>query len=213
MMCTTTISNFSLQSCTLTFTSSSYRILGLDLGSTSLRAYLYDPATGASFFVENKDSDRKQCRYQPGDFSTKGYPFDTDSCSGPAPIYLGEATCPGRVSTSLKFSFYALADAGDDKFKDYHVVKPILERKHDKAFRDNLMKGMRALFRKVQDRVAQVCSAKRLRVTRVAITVPVQWSVEMYRLYSILVQQTFKMAKYSVFCISETEAAAHYLFK
>ncbi|KAH7014319.1 uncharacterized protein B0I36DRAFT_389249 [Microdochium trichocladiopsis] len=189
-------------------------ILGLDLGSTSLRAYLHYPDKDIGHCVENRASINNTLRFQRGDFSSKGHPFDQSRSSTQVlPIYLGNESDSDRRAVSLKFAFYIFADAGADQLQHYYAVRPLLPRKHDARFRSRLWRGLHELFGKVRDRVHEVCQAKRFRLASIAITVPVQWTLDLADTYRALVSQVFEHEKDQISCITETEAAAHYLFK
>jgi hypothetical protein len=66
-------------------------ILGIDLGSTSTRAYIRCVETAEYHHVYNPNRNNLSSRFEFGDFSSLGYPFDD------GPVYLGEDHDPSRL--------------------------------------------------------------------------------------------------------------------
>lgn len=184
--------------------------LGIDIGSTSTRAFLFCPRTGADFPVDNKSRHNvSTTRYQQGDFSSSGHPFDNDG-----PVYIGETPDPDRQSTSLKNGFYVLADASADALiHQYSLAMPLWERKHDPAFRARLSQGLRELLSTIQRRVSHICKTQRFTIATIGLSVPAQWTLEFERVYRDLVVEVFQHPPSEIHFHTESEALAHYLFR
>ncbi|KAI0123474.1 hypothetical protein BJ170DRAFT_109899 [Xylariales sp. AK1849] len=179
--------------------------LGIDLGSTSTRAYLWCPKTKNGWCVESKSRARTGHRFSNGDFSSIGYPFDGGE------VYLGEGISAARESISLKYAFYALVNTTDELFNQYRLATPLLSRRNDQEFRARLLEGIRKLFTAVYDRVVEVCQEEKLRVTTIGLSIPSQWTLDFMDLYRDLVAQVFRHDSSAIFFVTETEALAHFL--
>ncbi|KAK6085036.1 hypothetical protein SCUP515_00854 [Seiridium cupressi] len=179
--------------------------LGMDIGSTSTRAYLWCPKTKAGWYVESETRPKTGHRFSNGDFSSLGYPFDGGE------VYLGERIDASRQSISLKYAFYILAHATDELFKQYRLVTPLRAHQNDQQFRDRLIEGIVQLFTAVSKRVAQVCEEENLRVTNIGLSIPSQWTLDFMDIYRRIVVQVFSHDPDAIFFVTETEALAHFL--
>lgn len=183
-------------------------ILGIDLGSTSSRAYIWCPSKKDQYYVDNKAWSRLTCtRYEKTDFSSKGYPFDDGH------VYVGDTINPERRPTSLKFGFYVLANASDELVEQYPLVNPLLERRTDLEFRTRLIQGLEGLLSTIQVRVRQICRSKKLTITTIGLSIPAQWNLDFEDIYQELVSRIFKHPASEIYFHTETEALAHCLFK
>ncbi|KAJ9133170.1 hypothetical protein NKR23_g10919 [Pleurostoma richardsiae] len=185
-------------------------ILGMDLGSTSARAFLWCPGRGPGVIVENKRW-KNLGRSEASDFSTSCHPFDDEG-----PVYVGEEPDPGRQSLSLKYALYVLADAPDELLPQCALARPVLGLEGDRAFRDRLKEGLRQLFATIQQRVSAVCTRKKLRVSTIALSTPALWEADFtdrYRaVYRAIVADVFAHPSSRICFRTETNALAHYLF-
>ncbi|KAK9780721.1 hypothetical protein SCAR479_01907 [Seiridium cardinale] len=179
--------------------------LGMDIGSTSTRAYLWCPKTKVGWYVESETRPKTGHRFSNGDFSSLGYPFDGGE------VYLGERSDASRQSISLKYAFYILAHAADELFKQYRLVTPLRAHQNDQQFRDRLVEGIKQLFTAVRKRVAQVCEEENLRVTNIGLSIPSQWTLDFMDIYRSIVVQVFSHDPDAIFFVTETEALAHFL--
>ncbi|KAI1859979.1 hypothetical protein JX265_009180 [Neoarthrinium moseri] len=179
--------------------------LGIDLGSTSTRAYLWCPETKRDWYIESNGRSSTGRRYANGNFSSMGYPFDGGE------VYLGEKSDAARESISLKYAFYILVKASDDLFKQYQLAEPLRSHLNDNGLRDRLLEGLRRLFAEVYNRVMEVCQEEKLRVTTIGLSVPSQWTVDFMDLYRDIIAQVFKHDRSAIFFVTETEALAHFL--
>ncbi|GKT50060.1 uncharacterized protein ColSpa_10241 [Colletotrichum spaethianum] len=177
--------------------------LGIDIGSTSTRAYLRCPATKEEWYVENPSDELIVTN---GDFSSAGYPFRSKG-----PVYLGERADPTSQAVSLKYAFYPLADASDELLEQYHLVRSLMERKSDAKFLDRLRQGLEELLAVIKCSVDDICTRQRIKVTRIGLSIPSQWTLEFEDVYKNIVSSVFGHSQSSIFFHTETEALAHYL--
>ncbi|KAH9234502.1 hypothetical protein K456DRAFT_1696579 [Colletotrichum gloeosporioides 23] len=190
--------------------------LGLDLGSTSTRAFLWCPKRKVKIDVPNmKSVIRTRKKYGEGEFSSAGYPFGPDQR-----VYFGERGNKNRQEISLKYVFYVLVpevDHGEDKFfEQYALVSPLRERQHNPAFRQKLRRGLVDLFSAVRIMVQEQCKARGLRVTSIGLSVPSQWTMEFEDVYRDIVAEVFNEVTSPNEQLSfhtETEALAHFLLQ
>jgi len=182
-------------------------VVGIDLGSTSTRAYLWNPETGRDYPVENTRRNYQTKRYENGDFSSIGYPFEK------GPVYVGEKLDPDRTPISLKFGMYVLAGAKDELVKEYEVLKPLLERADDPALRYRLESGLRELFTVLHKNITEACTRQRFSIAAIGLSIPSQWDLDFESVYRDIVATTFQEPPDKIFFHTETESLAHYLFK
>lgn len=148
-------------------------------------------------------------KFEKGDFSSKGYPFDD------GPVYLGINSTPdaSRQSTSLKYAPYILVNCSDVLLQQYVLFDSLVQRRDDQAFRDRLLEGLQELFRTIAGRVDTICQAKRMVITDVALTIPAQWSLEFEDLYANIVAPLFGLERSNIYFCTETEALANCLLR
>ncbi|KAF9871149.1 hypothetical protein CkaCkLH20_11318 [Colletotrichum karsti] len=190
--------------------------LGIDFGSTSTRAFLYSPTQSPEKqrnVVENYDgrSLRTAHRFERGDFSSMGYPFEPG-----LPVYQGESLDLHRQAVSLKYAIYALTRHNDDLYSQYSLVQPIWNASGDEEFKERLREGLTDLFIAVKEKVDKLCKSKDLNIKRIAITVPAQWTGTGQCLaeeYESIVSRVFDAPGREIVFVTETEALAHYLLR
>lgn len=190
--------------------------LGLDIGSTSTRAFLWCPKRKVKIDVPNTESKLASGgKYGNGEFSSAGYPFGPDQ-----QVYFGEKGNKKRQEISLKYAFYVLvpeADHGEDKFfEQYALVSPLREKQHDPAFREKLRQGLVDLVSAVRAMVQEQCKSRGLRVTSIGLSVPSQWTMEFEDVYRDIVAEVFDeetSPKKQISFHTETEALAHFLLE
>ncbi|KAK1756671.1 hypothetical protein QBC47DRAFT_400302 [Echria macrotheca] len=180
--------------------------LGIDIGSHRTRACIWHG--GIEIIIQNKYSFGLESNCYAGDFPSNLYVFDDSG-----PVYLIDRHDPSRQSVSAKYVFYALANASDALLEQYPSVHPLMARKDDQSFLERLREGVVALLSVLQDLISTMCLRKRLRIARVGLTIPVQWTLEFEDVYRALVCEVFGLDTRSIFFYTETEALARYLFK
>ena len=185
----------------------SSRILGIDLGSTSTRAFVFCPSADYEIYVENKGRNNLNTRYENGDFSSNGYPFDDGE------VYLGDNPDPERRLISLKYGFYLLANAKDELLEQYPLVNPLMERQNDPNFRARLVEGLKQLFTKIRPHVLRICEKKRFTIDKIALSIPAQWTLEFEDVYTDIIVEVFSQPRSKLWFYTETEALAHFLFR
>lgn len=181
--------------------------MGIDVGSHRSRICIW--ADSAETIVENPHSFSLDAVCYPGEFPSALYVFDPP----PAEVYLVDREDPNRLSVSAKYVFYALANASDILMEQYPPVHHLMERKHDAGFRAHLRRAMVTLLSVLRDRALAVCRSKELRIARVGLTIPVQWTLEFEEVYRDLVSEVFDVDPAVVHFYTETEALARYLYK
>ena len=121
-----------------------------------------------------------------------------------------------RRSVSAKYAFYVLADAEDTLLQQYPAVHSLTERKNDPAFRAQLRRGLLALLSAIRGRALAACHLKNLGITKIGLTIPVQWGLDFEKVYRELVTEVFHVDESTtpkIFFFTETEALSRYLFK
>jgi hypothetical protein len=179
--------------------------LGIDLGSTSTRAYIRCVETAEYHYVHNPNRNNLSSRYEFGDFSSLGYPFDD------GPVYLGEDHDPSRLSISLKYGFYILAKCPNDIRHQYAVVEPLLDKANDYHFRFRLKHGLVSLFRTIQSIVNEICDENSIVIETIAATIPAQWTLEFEAVYRDILSQAFNLPEPKISFVAEVEALIHTL--
>lgn len=134
------------------------------------------------------------------------HPFDTRG-----EVYLGEDIDPTRDSVSLKYGMYVLSKELDNLFEEYQLHDILRQRMNNRAFRNRIEQGLKQLFSRVFDRITVVCTNRKLRLTRIGLSVPSQWKVETTEIYRSLVESVLPDNSIEMFFVTETEALAHFL--
>lgn len=185
-----------------------HRTLGLDLGSYSTRACLRT-ASGLEVVVENKDSMNPDNTYYAADFPSAIYPFDDVSL----PVYLPDRD-PGRQETSAKYAFYVFARASDELLEEYPLAHHLTERKDDTTFKNQLRKGVVGLVTVVRNAALAICKSQRYRIVKIALTIPVQWTLDFEDAYRGIILEVFHDSDESdIAFFTETESLGRYLYK
>ncbi|KAK2011820.1 hypothetical protein LZ32DRAFT_606077 [Colletotrichum eremochloae] len=183
-------------------------ILGIDLGSSSTRLCLWCPKRKQEDIdIENTETIGATPR---GDFPSVGYPFEPEG-----PVYLGCDVDPNRRPISLKYAFYALAEADEeDKMLDQYVlVTPLTSQKGNPVFRDRLMRGLRELFLFLKEKVDSSCKKHHLRIDTIGVSIPSQWTLDFERVYREIIVDVFEHSPDKISFHTETEALAHALLR
>lgn len=181
--------------------------LGIDIGSHRSRACLWT-SSGAKV-VQNEHSYGILGTSFPGEFPSEVYVFDPP----PAPLYLVDREDPSRQSVSAKYVFYVLANAEDKILEQYPPVHSLTTKKDDVEFRARLRQAVIELLCVLRDRTMEMCSDEGLRITKVGLTIPVQWTLDFEYVYRGLVAEVFSIDPETIFFFTETEALARYLYK
>ncbi|RYP61076.1 hypothetical protein DL770_009860 [Monosporascus sp. CRB-9-2] len=182
--------------------------LGVDLGSTSLRGRIVCPRTGRVIPVQNHTVARSN-RLTVGDFSVAAYPFGRSGR-----VYLGDDPDPERESVSLKYAFYVLANGSDELLEQYQLLDKFCSRKHDRLLRKRLQEGLEQLFSRFFGRVKDVCKTRRALITKVALSIPAQWTLEFTDIYRDVIARAARVLNTSaieIFFVTETQALAHFI--
>jgi len=138
--------------------------------------------------------------------------FD-DASSGCESVYLEEGEYETRQSISAKYVFYALAEISDTLLEQYPPVHQLNAKKRDPEFKAKLRRALAVLLSALQRRAMAVCRARKLRIAKVGLTIPMQWTLEFEEMYRGLVAEVFEIPQEIIYFFTETEALARYLFK
>ncbi|KAF6835284.1 hypothetical protein CPLU01_04364 [Colletotrichum plurivorum] len=174
--------------------------LGVDIGSTSTRACLWAPEEQKVFHIENPNEMTQAAHLRLGDYPSAGYPFETHG-----DVYVGGNLAPDRQEISLKYGFYPLAyangldDYQDDMLEQYLLVQPLMDRKNDVRFLARLRQGISELLAVLYDDVKQVCKTERLKITRIGLSIPSQWTLEFMEVYTDIASNDWQGIRYASF--------------
>lgn len=138
--------------------------------------------------------------------------FD-DASSGDESVYLEEGEYETRQSISAKYLFYALAEISDTLLEQYPPVYQLNAMKQDPEFKPKLRRALAVLLSALRRRAMAVCRTRKLRIAKVGLTIPVQWTLEFEEIYRGLVAEVFEIQQEIIYFFTETEALARYLFK
>jgi len=145
--------------------------------------------------------------YYAADFPSTIYPFD----AGPA--YLDEVSWT-RPGMSGKYSMYCFAGASDELLEQYPLVRQITDRRGDKSLEYRLRRGVRGLFETIRQAAVAICQVEKLRITKIGLTIPVQWTLDFETSYREIVSQAFSdIDPAQIHFFTESEALARYLFR
>ncbi|KAK0746876.1 hypothetical protein B0T18DRAFT_466281 [Schizothecium vesticola] len=186
--------------------------LGIDIGSHRTRICLW--FDDSEYVVENRYNHNTETSNYAGDFPSALYVFDDDTSTTADNAYLIEGETPNRLSVSAKYVFYALTNTPPDALlEQYPLVHHLVRKKQDPVFKEKLRGAMITLLSVLRDRAMAVCRLKRLRVAKIGLTIPVQWTLEFEEVYRELVSEVFGIDQEAIYFFTETEALARYLFK
>ncbi|RYP18208.1 hypothetical protein DL765_004065 [Monosporascus sp. GIB2] len=183
--------------------------LGIDLGSTSLRGRIVCPRTRKVIPIQNSQTGARSNRLTVGDFSVAAYPFGRTG-----KVYLGDDPDPERESVSLKYAFYVLANGSDELLEEYRLLDKFRSRKHDPVLRERLQEGLDQLFSRFFGRVKAVCKTRRVLITKIALSIPSQWTLEFEDVYRDVIARAARVVNTSeieIFFVTETQALAHFI--
>ncbi|RYP33739.1 hypothetical protein DL767_004606 [Monosporascus sp. MG133] len=183
--------------------------LGIDLGSTSLRGRIVCPRTSKVIPVQNSQTGARSNRLTVGDFSVAAYPFGKSG-----KVYLGDDPDPERESVSLKYAFYILANGSDELLDQYQLLDKFRNRRHDPVLRKRLQQGLEQLFSRFFGRVKDVCKTRRVLITKIALSIPAQWTLEFTDVYKHVIARAARIVNTSaieIFFVTETQALAHFI--
>ncbi|RYO94230.1 hypothetical protein DL766_002260 [Monosporascus sp. MC13-8B] len=183
--------------------------LGIDLGSTSLRGRIVCPRTSKVIPIQNSQTGPRSNRLTVGDFSVAAYPFGRTG-----KVYLGDDPDPERESVSLKYAFYVLANGSDELLEQYRLLDKFCSRKDDPVLRKRLQEGLDQLFSRFFGRVKNVCKTRRVLITKIALSIPSQWTLEFEDVYRDVISRAARVVNTSeieIFFVTETQALAHFI--
>ncbi|MBE3045923.1 hypothetical protein IMZ48_25950 [Candidatus Bathyarchaeota archaeon] len=162
--------------------------------------------------------------FEPGDFSSSCYPFESDREK--KPYIENNKTDPTRRATSIKPIFLVLADIPRRRLRpllsEYPHADEILERldSEDRPFRQRLHAAIAGFCDALRKRLVALCNKEELRVVSVGISVPSQWPAEVEDFMAdVFVAKLLKRAECvqvsrdQILFHSETQALAHNVFK
>lgn len=148
--------------------------------------------------------------YTPCDFPSALYVFDDVSRD----VYLVEKEDLSRQWVSAKYVFYPLANASDTLLEQYPSVRHLMDKKDDLVFRGQLRRGMITLLSVLRDAAGAICHEHGLRIAKIGLTIPVQWTLEFEDVYRGLVREVFGMDDAAqIHFYTEAEALSRYLYK
>ncbi|KAI0155242.1 hypothetical protein GGR57DRAFT_511691 [Xylariaceae sp. FL1272] len=185
-------------------------VVGIDFGSTTTRAVVYDRVQDKRYNVENEEP--SCARHREGEFASIGYPFEPSSKEN-AHVWLGNRPTPKRTGISLKYAFYLLADPQHNIGNEYDVVKPILDYKDDHQFCSRLEQGIRELFSRIRDRIQTLCNKHNFKLCSVMLSTPAQWDLDFEAVYRRLISQVFGLKPSQISFITEIVALAQFMCK
>ncbi|RYP74988.1 hypothetical protein DL771_002636 [Monosporascus sp. 5C6A] len=159
--------------------------------------------------VQNSRTATRSNRLTVGDFSVAAYPFGKSG-----KVYLGDDSDPERESVSLKYAFYILANGSDELLEQYRLLDKFCSRKHDPVLRKRLQEGLTQLFSRFFGRVKDVCKTRRVLITKIALSIPSQWTLEFEDVYRDVITRAARVVTTSaieIFFVTETQALAHFI--
>jgi hypothetical protein len=195
------------------------RYLGIDVGSTSSRLCLYTSVTHRMIEIECPDRGKVRNSFDPGDFSSRCYPFHTGS-----KVYKGNTEDRDSQAASLKPVLLLLSGLSEQELHpliiEYPVAQKILNNLHSTTFRRRLDTGVQQLFRILWKATVEVCMENELCITGIGVTTPQQWPSQVDKLYEQVILESFcartsaylRINTESIYFLGETQALAHFLF-
>jgi len=191
--------------------------LGVDCGSTSTRAVLLRHDTRQTTAVVNTHGDNLNARFDQFSFSSAAFPFEEGPPDQPVYVLRGDRN---RRGISNKYCMYPLAGLKDSILLEYPLVHHLMQHRHDPAFRARMRRGLVEMFVEIFKLAIKICRKDKMRITRVALTVPAVWTMEFEELYAGIVMEAFRciepaprIDRDAIEFYNETEALAHFLFK
>ncbi|KAK3379629.1 hypothetical protein B0T24DRAFT_695468 [Lasiosphaeria ovina] len=184
-------------------------VLGIDFGSTAVRA-CFVPHDKSKVFqvIENPDSSISNI-FNHGDFPTACCPFSDNPLES-----IGEQAVSNPYNVSAKYLMYLLADASDDVMERYPLSGELRNRRGDKAFLATCRKVLVCLMQQVKARVDEVAQSRRITYEEIVLTLPIQWEKVFQDQYVSIIKEAFEWQDMDrVHVITEAVALAHYMME
>ncbi|KAK2752063.1 hypothetical protein CKAH01_06349 [Colletotrichum kahawae] len=192
--------------------------LGLDNGSTAIRASLCVEVGDRSIFYDVRDP---EC---PPQGANNGQDFDFPSALNPSTGQTGHDALRAGEWLSVKFLIYELVRRAADNAKVDKDVQSLLrktfkgdlilkEKERDELVTDQLREHIVECFRKVAKATQDTCDQEGLFYDSIAVTLPVTWNTQPFQaMYASILEEAFPNIKPANFVyIYEAEAVGHYL--
>lgn len=187
-------------------------LLGIDLGSSGIRACLMPPnAPEKLLMIHNSVYGNDSFT-----FPANGRVFGPVR---PAEIYLSKVDHDGHEVVALKYAFYILAGASDTLTGEYPLIDKLKAEaiRKPKEFRARLRLGLLQMFRYVILKVHDSIAAGRhpWRIGKACITIPSQWDLDFEAQYSAILGEALNWsqdyARDRMMFFYEPEGLAHFL--
>ncbi|KAK3401243.1 hypothetical protein B0T20DRAFT_505497 [Sordaria brevicollis] len=167
-------------------------ILGIDLGSTALRAALVEcEAPHHRHPVQNSDVDSIREVGGPmsamGDFPVACCPLhETDPFAKIGAEALSE---PGHISA--KYLMYFLAKIKPEDMADYPLPQDLMTYHNDETFLEDCKEILARLLQGLKERVDAVAQRRGLFFEEIVLTIPAQWDTPFENAYEKIVEDVF----------------------
>ncbi|KAK3692162.1 hypothetical protein B0T22DRAFT_475125 [Podospora appendiculata] len=182
-------------------------VLGIDLGSTAVRAALVDFVTQTLQPIQNLEV-AQDSLFSKGDFPAACCPFSKNPLET-----VGEKALELPRNVSAKYLMYLLANADDSVLSKYPLSQELRERRGDPDFLATCRAILVQLLKDIRKRIDQICEKKLLAYTEIVLTIPIQWEKPFQTVYVSVVAEAFgwedKLDSISV--ALEADALAHYV--
>ncbi|KAI1325508.1 hypothetical protein F5Y16DRAFT_422803 [Xylariaceae sp. FL0255] len=182
--------------------------LGIDWGTTSLRARLFIPSNNRTVEVGSATFNQ---RFGDGEYSSAIYPTEPRE-----PIYNGNVIIPERYQLSAKVSVPPLIGTSSDSEihqYGYELVQRHFDKLKDADTRKRALTGIEGLFREVYRDVQNRCRENDLFIAAIVLAIPAHWTLEYEELYKGVIEATFTEYDGDIFFVTEAEAIARYLYQ
>ncbi|KAF3799013.1 hypothetical protein GCG54_00010686 [Colletotrichum gloeosporioides] len=192
--------------------------LGLDNGSTAIRASLCVEVGDRSIFYDVRDP---EC---PPQGANNGQDFDFPSALNPTTGQTGHDALRAGEWLSVKFLIYELVRRATDDAKVDKDVQSLLrktfkgdlilkEKERDKIVTDRLREHIVECFRKVAKATQDTCNREGLFYDSIAVTLPVTWNTPPFQtMYAAILEGAFpNITPENFVYVYEAEAVGHYL--
>ncbi|KAK0619470.1 hypothetical protein B0T14DRAFT_566318 [Immersiella caudata] len=180
--------------------------LGIDIGSYGARAFMVEIDPPQSDHPRTYQVSSKRGNHR-DDYTF----YDADF---PAAITVRDVADGTLVEIPAKYAFYALTNGSDNLLKQ-HPQADELSRQHNNAVgRRQIEAGIGGLLTTIKEQVDTTCAVKRLRVGRIGLTIPAQWTLEFEDVYRRIVSPLFAHVQPSnIQFYTEAEALGQYLLR
>ncbi|KAJ0363824.1 hypothetical protein COL154_005393 [Colletotrichum chrysophilum] len=192
--------------------------LGLDDGSTAIRASLCVEVGDRSIFYDVRDP---EC---PPQGANNEQDFDFPSALKPSTGQTGHDALRAGGWLSVKFLIYELVRRATDDAKVDKDVQSLLkktfkgdlilkEKEREELTTDQLRAHVVECFRKVAKATQDTCDREGLFYDRIAVTLPVTWNTPPFQtMHAGILEEAFpNITPENFVCIYEAEAVGHYL--